>query len=159
MKFLSKGKLKLVIFGLLAIAVLGFLALKPNRSNYENAPSASVTNLNKDTKIALNNITRRDNDNDGLKDWEEGLWRTDPNNPDTDGDGTNDGDEARDGRNPLTAGPDDYLADNDFIEKTNSDFLDESQTKTDKFAQNLFGKYLSLRKDSQEGLNNENKNF
>lgn len=32
-----------------------------------------------------------DSDGDGLKDWEELLWKTDPNNPDTDGDGIPDG--------------------------------------------------------------------
>jgi len=31
-----------------------------------------------------------DSDGDGLKDWEEVLWKTDPNNPDSNGDGVND---------------------------------------------------------------------
>lgn len=51
-----------------------------------------------------------DTDNDGLKDWEELLWKTDPNSPDTDFDGTPDGEEIALGRNPLTAGPDDLRA-------------------------------------------------
>jgi hypothetical protein len=44
-----------------------------------------------------------DSDNDGLKDWEETLWGTDPHKADTDGDGTPDGQEVKDGRNPLKA--------------------------------------------------------
>lgn len=50
-----------------------------------------------------------DTDNDGLRDWEELLWKTDPNNSDTDFDGTSDGEELALGRDPLTAGPDDLL--------------------------------------------------
>ena len=34
-----------------------------------------------------------DTDGDGLKDWEELLWKTDSNKIDTDGDGTNDNEE------------------------------------------------------------------
>jgi len=52
---------------------------------------------------------KKDSDNDGLKDWEEALWKTDPQNPDTDGDGTPDGKEVAEGRNPAIPGPDDYL--------------------------------------------------
>jgi hypothetical protein len=50
-----------------------------------------------------------DQDNDGLKNWEETLWKTDPNNPDTDGDGTNDGNEINQGRDPVVKGPDDNI--------------------------------------------------
>lgn len=50
-----------------------------------------------------------DTDNDGLKDWEELLWRTDLSKPDSDGDGTADGEEVAANRNPLKPGPDDQL--------------------------------------------------
>lgn len=45
-----------------------------------------------------------DTDNDGLKNWEEVLWRTNILKADTDGDGTSDGDEIKAGRDPLIAG-------------------------------------------------------
>lgn len=46
-----------------------------------------------------------DSDNDGLSDQDEiNLWHTDPNNPDTDGDGYLDGDEVKNGYNPLDEG-------------------------------------------------------
>lgn len=51
----------------------------------------------------------KDSDGDGLKDWEEALWRTDANNPDTDGDSTTDGAEIAAGRDPLKKGPKDKL--------------------------------------------------
>lgn len=49
----------------------------------------------------------KDTDNDGLKDWEEELYKTDPNNPDTDGDGYPDGEEINSGHNPLIKAPGD----------------------------------------------------
>jgi hypothetical protein len=52
----------------------------------------------------------KDSDNDGLKDWEEDLYKTDPNNPDTDGDGYLDGEEINSGHNPLFKGPGDKLS-------------------------------------------------
>lgn len=54
----------------------------------------------------LNELSR-DTDEDGLKDWEEIIYRTDPQNSDTDGDETNDGDEIKNGRNPIAKGPND----------------------------------------------------
>lgn len=53
----------------------------------------------------------KDTDGDGLKDWEEVLWRTDPKNPDSDRDGTRDNDEITAKRDPTKAGPDDALSD------------------------------------------------
>ena len=50
-----------------------------------------------------------DGDQDGLKDWEEKLWGSDPANPDSDGDGTTDGAEVIAERHPMKAGPDDQL--------------------------------------------------
>jgi len=50
-----------------------------------------------------------DNDNDGLRNWEEELYHSDPNNPDTDGDGYLDGEEVDSGHNPLVRAPGDKL--------------------------------------------------
>lgn len=160
MNFKKEKKLKFVFFGLLFVVVVGFLMSRANRSQYKAVGILSADNLNNKTQTKIiNNIAKKDSDNDGLKNWEEELWGTNPNNPDTDGDGTNDRDEVNSGRNPSVAGPDDNLINNNFVEKTNSNFSDENLTKTDKFAQNLFEKYLSLRRDSQAGLDSENKNF
>jgi len=52
----------------------------------------------------------KDTDNDGLKDWQEELFKTDSLNPDTDGDGYLDGEEVDSGHNPLIKAPGDKIA-------------------------------------------------
>ena len=47
---------------------------------------------------------KKDTDGDGLLNWEEKLWRTNPEVTDTDGDDTSDGDEVKTGRDPEVAG-------------------------------------------------------
>lgn len=49
----------------------------------------------------------KDSDGDGLKDWEEQVWTTDPKNPDSDNDGTLDGKEINQNHNPKKKGPND----------------------------------------------------
>lgn len=147
MNFLSGKKIILVIFGLLIIAILGFVLSQPNRSSYG---IFSEENLSNKSQIAvLNNVTNQDSDKDGLKDWEESLWGTDPNNPDTDGDGTNDGEEVDNNRDPNIAGPDDTFQNDVFINKTDVSFSDENLTETEKFSRDFFAEYLTLK---QQGI-------
>jgi hypothetical protein len=66
------------------------------QSKKQSANMASIANLQKEeNKNPLADDEYKDTDNDGLANWEEILWGTDPNNPDSDGDGVNDGDEAK----------------------------------------------------------------
>lgn len=58
-------------------------------------------------KEAVIESQNKDTDNDGLKDWQENLFRTDSTNPDTDGDGFLDGEEIDSGHNPLVKSPGD----------------------------------------------------
>ncbi len=64
-----------------------------------------------------------DSDGDGLTDEEEDQLGTDPNNPDTDGDGINDGDEVNDtGTDPNDDdSDDDGLTDGDEVNNTGTD--------------------------------------
>jgi len=82
-----------------------------------------------------------DSDGDGLRDWEEALWKTDPFNPDTDGDGTVDGREISDSRDPTVKGPDDKI-------KTLSDSAKSQEhtapiTLTEQLAENFAVQYFS----------------
>lgn len=60
-------------------------------------------------KEAIIESENKDTDNDGLKDWQEELFKTDPYNSDTDGDGYLDGEEVNSGHNPLIKSPGDKL--------------------------------------------------
>ena len=83
-----------------------------------------------------------DSDSDGLKDWEESLWKTDPKNPDSDGDGTNDGEETKSGRDPLRAGPNDKFEENAPQNPKEAEI--KEITETDKFAAQFFQKYMEM---------------
>ncbi|MFC1756789.1 hypothetical protein ACFLZC_01355 [Patescibacteria group bacterium] len=76
-----------------------------------------------------------DSDNDGLRNWEETLWNTDPNNPDTDKDGYKDGEETRLGYSPT-----DFASNVKTGKKdTKNTFLDSDipQTEGGNLTQNL----------------------
>jgi hypothetical protein len=157
MKILLGKKLKLVIFGLLLIVAIGFLASQPSSSRYENK-GLLLNGKSVDAQV-LGNITKKDSDGDGLKDWEEDLWGTDPRKKDTDGDGTDDGEEVDTGRNPNIAGPDDEYQNDVFVKQTNTDFSNKELTETDKFAQNFFQNYISLRDSSGQLSENDKINL
>ncbi len=95
---------------------------------------------------------QNDADQDGLKYWEETLWGTDSNNPDTDGDGTKDGEEAREGRVPTLAGPNDNLKMADLPNPTGGTSTKSSLTDT--IARNLYANYAVLGESG--GLTPEN---
>lgn len=77
--------------------------------------------------ISVGSLVYSDKDGDGLWDWEESLWGTDPNNPDTNGDGIGDK-EAVDAKRP----------------KTEDGADDENLSETSIFARNLFSTLVSL---------------
>lgn len=83
---------------------------------------------------------QKDSDNDGLKDWEEALWKTDINNPDTDKDGAPDGEEVKSGRDPLKPGPNDKIEAKIFSAEEDLGGL----TKTDAASRDFFAYFYSL---------------
>ena len=89
-----------------------------------------------------------DSDRDGLRDWEESLWGTDPNNPDTDGDGTEDGIEVNKGRNPLVPGPSDLIVSGstaDFLLAQRSSSGPQPGNVSDVLSQGLFTTYVGAK--------------
>jgi len=108
----------------------------------------TVQNKNSDdARIAAVVFLEKDTDEDGLKDWEEKLWKTDLQKADTDGDGTPDGEEIRLGRDPLTLGPDDRL-DQDTIKSKISTGTPEKLTETDKISREFMTRYIELKKET-----------
>ncbi len=92
--------LAILVLGLLILAWFSGTVLIP-----KNKTAEIVRLPDQNTAKAID----LDSDHDGLKDWEETIYHTDPNNPDTDGDGISDGDEISQGHDPLKKGPDDKL--------------------------------------------------
>lgn len=87
----------------------------------------------------LNEFLDKDTDQDGLKDWEETLWKTDPNNSDTDKDGTTDGEEVKTNRDPLKPGPNDKLEISSDLNAANTDTL------TQKLGKEFLADYLTKK--------------
>lgn len=96
------------------------------------------------------NLKAGDADQDGLLDWEEELYGSDPNNPDTDDDGTNDGDEIDLKRDPTVPAPNDpLLTTKDLF---NTDFGVSpyaTGTLTNKLSVDLFSEYFNLRRNNE----------
>lgn len=107
---LPRKTIIIILAGLILLTLALFFAFvfieKKPRPNTEVAQINSV--LGKDYAKPTAGVSE-DTDKDGLKDWEEMLWNTDVNKADTDGDGTSDGSEVRQGRNPTTKGPNDAI--------------------------------------------------
>ncbi len=91
------------------VAVVGVVTWYQTSSRGLNLNNLTTSgNEQQDDRLA-------DDDNDGLKNYEEELWGTDPQNPDTDGDGTEDGAEVANQRDPLKANDDEL---NSFTTQT-----------------------------------------
>lgn len=91
------------------VVVIALAALGSARYLVAALDAAAPTESRDATKRLLLKGYEADDDRDGLTLREEEYWRTDPKNPDSDGDGFLDGEEVASGHHPLTAGPNDWL--------------------------------------------------
>lgn len=130
---------------LIALVVIGTSILFGSRVKKQETIYGS---LSTESVEKVNAILERDEDGDGLKDWEEELWETRRDNADTDGDGTADGVEVASGRNPLKAGPDDALNQEEIDRKTTLAERGEP-TLTDTIARDLFAEYLKIKQEGR----------
>lgn len=102
------------------------------------------------SRALMEAAAEKDSDGDGLKDWEEALWHSDPHNRDSDGDGTEDSAEVEEGRDPTKRGP------NDKVDKTKSpgivsetDHASSTYSLTDAVAKDLFATYMNAKATGQ----------
>jgi hypothetical protein len=97
------------------------------------------------TTIALEKVVKdsldRDDDNDGLKNWEEVLYKTDPKVADTDNDGIKDGEEVKQNNDPLVFGTGKTATNN--AEMPTKPIV---YTATDRFSQEIFTQYIEAKK-------------
>jgi hypothetical protein len=99
----------LILF--IGIFVGGFLFIK-NKAGSANISDQVNYLFGKENSVATQD-KNADSDNDGLPDWQEKVYRTDPRKPDTDGDGYMDGEEAASGYDPTKKAPNDALTGTD----------------------------------------------
>lgn len=108
----KKGKLLIIIAAVVLIVIIaaGIFVFSQLRGKGNTQANNTVNNT---TNSAAKNVTSNtptvndpngDPDGDALTNQEEATYGTDPNNPDTDGDGFKDGAEVEKGFNPLGAG-------------------------------------------------------
>lgn len=95
--------ISIVVAMFLAIGLILFVGIYSKKEAFSNINIWGA----RETIIDPEN---KDSDGDGLKDWEEDLYKTDIYNPDTDGDGFLDGEEINSGHNPTVKGPGDKIA-------------------------------------------------
>jgi hypothetical protein len=100
----------------------------------EGESEPSLVTENKAVKQAF----EKDSDSDGLKDWEEALYGTDPKNPDTRGRGLGDAKEIEKERASSTTAT------------AASARATSTMTATDRFSRELFTKYLEAKRAGQE---------
>jgi len=135
-------------------------SLKKNSRNdkYSANPTGSQEFGASNNSGAFEQSLSADDDKDGLKNWEENLWGTDPKNSDTDEDGTKDGEEVVVGRNPLVKGPADKITTETGISFSGQASgqgratIGEDLPETETFGRELFSKYLAAK---QSGAVNE----
>jgi hypothetical protein len=139
MKYLPSKKITIIIIFVIIISGAVFWVTEKGKER-QGVQDILIENVRNSKLIA--EIADKDSDGDNLADWEEALWATDPENPDSDGDGTLDGEEILTNRNPLVAGPDDFLQTTVVGEEVVSD---DGLTLSGQFGKDFFIGYASLR--------------
>jgi len=77
-KYLPSKKFTLILLSIIvAIGIIYFF------STPQKQKIVSPKNLEIKTSTTTQKILTLDSDNDGLRDWEEAIWKTDIKNPDT----------------------------------------------------------------------------
>lgn len=121
----------------------------PSPSSSPSTSSASTARVEADADEELAHAAESDRDADGLMDWEEALWRTDADNPDTDGDGTPDGEEVNTHRDPTRPAPNDAIAFEPLqmvvSTSTKSQKDDKRPTLTAALAERMMRRYFELK--------------
>lgn len=106
-----------VVIGILILLIIGVLGgtIALIVSRFSTKPTQVSQTPQTSTLPGANNGGQQvvdptgDSDADGLTNADEKLWGTNPNNPDTDGDGFKDGEEVKSNHNPTIPSPNDKL--------------------------------------------------
>jgi len=144
--YLPNKKIIFIIFFILIIFAGWFYVSAQKNKKTEYVANANKENNSLSVVLDKTNQYDADTDSDGLKDWEETLWKTDSNKADTDGDGTNDNEEIAQGRDPLKAGPNDKISDKEDLVAQEKAIADSKKnTMTAIYARKFMNEYLMLK--------------
>lgn len=147
MNFSQFSHKNILISGVIALAIISVgIYLK-----FFSQPRQESRLLTQDVGLSTStpanaDYTDRDTDGDGLPDWEERLYGSDPLKKDTDGDGTPDGAEVRQGRDPAkanTAKP--GQPPNDMLTRIQDPHFATSSTDILGIKKEFFAKYLATQ--------------
>jgi hypothetical protein len=139
------GALVVVIGG---ITLAYYLSSRPSAVTLEQ-PGVSTGSLVPVDNPLLQQAADIDTDQDGLRDWEERLWKTNVLLSDSDGDGTTDGSEIESSRNPLVKGPNDSIRDTINLSESLTPETLAALTPTERIAREFFVEYLSYKKGGE----------
>ena len=123
--------LALIVLGLMVFAISSIFFGK--NSYIAQKKEAKLQNQ----KITIDNLLQKDTDGDGVMDWEEALWGTDPNKERTFND-TSDLNYIKQKRGDLN-----------LSENSNLTLNNDTITETDKFAQQFFASLLAMKQSGQ----------
>ncbi len=151
---------KFAISLLIALAIIGIsLVITFGKSSfYESKKVNGVVVDNSKLEV----FKQVDTDSDGLPDWQETLYGTDPKKADTDGDGTNDEDEMKVNRDPIKAStslngqePNDKIDPKiiEQIKKAETEY--ENLNDTEKFARNFLSQYIASQPSGRQMTEDE----
>ncbi len=140
-----KGPSKKLILILLAcvVVVLGIYYL--SKTNTEPSTDFVQEKVSPDVIVneEIKTTSNIDTDGDGLKDWEEILWKTDPLKADSDGNGTPDGKEIENKKQIQNSA---QMAQTVGIKKSiTTTNTTEGQTLTDQIAMQTFAQYINYK--------------
>ncbi len=130
-KYLPSKKFQYVLGSFVIVALVFFLAFKLFSSKDSFFSSKKDTKLST-AQLTVNGLIERDSDADGITDWEESLWGTDP-------------------KNKVTFGvADEIYVKNKREELKKSEGIDQNtnggaETETEKFARQFFASYAAMK--------------
>ncbi len=142
--------IKIILVAITCVAVVSAIYVLIQKNNKTEINSVTTNTLSPElVSSSVKGSAYIDSDKDGLYDWEEIIWKTDPLNPDTDQDGILDGEDVK--KTPSFDTATQKLTKTDGVNDINTQ-TDSPQnlTLTDKIAQAAFTQYALLKQSGKK---------